>query len=170
MSCLVGPFLVSSYVRTGLFFFFFSLCFLSPCYILFFLSLSVFLILFFFGHRRTYCYAGMLQGRLTPSSSSVSRRWRGITVTSSISHIKATSEGISPGLRGRAIVMSDHTPRCIALVLFICSNTVEITSDISVVTVIEGCRVCDAGHNTDQFRRLAVLMSSHLNNLFDGIQ
>lgn len=34
---------------------------------------------------------------LTPSSSRVSSRWRGITVTSSISQINATSAGVRPG-------------------------------------------------------------------------
>ena len=33
-----------------------------------------------------------------------SRRWRGTTVTSSISARKATSEGVRPGFRGAAMV------------------------------------------------------------------
>jgi hypothetical protein len=40
---------------------------------------------------------------LTPSNSSESRRWRGMTVTSSISQRKPTSLGVRPGGRGRAI-------------------------------------------------------------------
>lgn len=46
----------------------------------------------------------VLTGELvTPSSSSESRRWRGITVTISISHRKATSAGVRPGFSGNAM-------------------------------------------------------------------
>jgi len=48
-------------------------------------------------------------GRLTPSSSRPSRRWRGITVTSSISQRKATSVGMRPGLRGKAMLSIDRS-------------------------------------------------------------
>jgi len=47
---------------------------------------------------------GVQVGRLTPSSSRDSRRWRGITFTSSISQRNATSVGRRPGRRGSAIV------------------------------------------------------------------
>ena len=45
------------------------------------------------------------EGRLllTPSSCSPSSRWRGITVTSSISQRKAVSGGVRPEGRGSAI-------------------------------------------------------------------
>jgi len=45
------------------------------------------------------------RGQLTPSKSSPSSRWRGITVTSSISQRKATSGGVNPGGSGNAIVL-----------------------------------------------------------------
>lgn len=41
---------------------------------------------------------------LTERSSMLSRRWRGTTVTSSISHRKAASEGTRPRGRGKAMV------------------------------------------------------------------
>lgn len=45
-----------------------------------------------------------LWAQLTPSSSSPSSRWRGITVTISISHRNAVSGGVNPGGSGNAIV------------------------------------------------------------------
>ena len=50
--------------------------------------------------RRTSYYMFVL----TPKSSRASRRWRGITVTCSISQRKPTSLGVSPGGRGRAML------------------------------------------------------------------
>lgn len=47
---------------------------------------------------------GLGRFSLTPSSSSPSSLWRGITVTSSISQRKPTSLGVRPGGSGRAIV------------------------------------------------------------------
>lgn len=44
---------------------------------------------------------------LTPSNSIASRRWRGITVTSSISQMNATSAGLRPGAKGRAMVVGE---------------------------------------------------------------
>ena len=41
--------------------------------------------------------------RRTPSSSRPSSLWRGMMVTSSISHKKATSEGVRPDGRGSAM-------------------------------------------------------------------
>lgn len=41
---------------------------------------------------------------LTPRRSRLSSRWRGITVTISISQRKATSIGVKPGCRGNAMV------------------------------------------------------------------
>lgn len=46
---------------------------------------------------------GFWWGIHTPRSSSPSSLWRGITVTSSISHRKAISGGVSPGGRGSAM-------------------------------------------------------------------
>lgn len=43
---------------------------------------------------------------LTPKSSRASRRWRGMTVTCSISARKPTSLGVSPAGRGRAMAVS----------------------------------------------------------------
>jgi hypothetical protein len=40
----------------------------------------------------------------TPNNSSPSSLWRGITVTSSISHRNAISGGVSPGGRGNAML------------------------------------------------------------------
>ena len=48
-----------------------------------------------------WCWVGA--GRLTPSKSRRSRRWRGSTVTSSISQRKAISVGRRPGGCGKAI-------------------------------------------------------------------
>lgn len=48
-----------------------------------------------------WCWVGA--GRLTPSKSRRSRRWRGSTVTSSISHRKAISVGRRPGGCGKAM-------------------------------------------------------------------
>lgn len=45
-----------------------------------------------------------LWAQLTPSSWSPSSRWRGITVTISISHKNAVSGGVKPGGNGKAIV------------------------------------------------------------------
>lgn len=45
-----------------------------------------------------------LWAQLTASSSSPSSRWRGITVTISISHRKAVSGGVKPGGSGKAIM------------------------------------------------------------------
>ena len=42
---------------------------------------------------------------LTPRSSSASSRWRGTTVTSSISHRNATSGGVRPGDIKRSILI-----------------------------------------------------------------
>ena len=50
----------------------------------------------------------LLWARLTPSSWSPSSRWRGITVTSSISHRNAVSGGVKPGGNGRAIVQRNN--------------------------------------------------------------
>ena len=50
-----------------------------------------------------------LWAQLTPSSSSPSSRWRGITVTISISHRNAVSGGVKPGGSGKAIVLK--TPK-----------------------------------------------------------
>lgn len=41
---------------------------------------------------------------LTPSSSSLSSRWRGMMVTISISHRKATSGGVRPDGSGSAMI------------------------------------------------------------------
>jgi hypothetical protein len=46
------------------------------------------------------------RGRRTPSSSRPSRRWRGMIETSSISHMKAISGGVSPGGSGSAMAAS----------------------------------------------------------------
>lgn len=54
-----------------------------------------------------YCVTvkgGVLGGARTPRSSSRSSLWRGMTVTSSISHKNAISGGVSPGGRGNAMV------------------------------------------------------------------
>ena len=48
--------------------------------------------------------AGKEQGALTPSSSRLSRRWRGTIVTSSISQMKAISAGSRPVLCGNAML------------------------------------------------------------------
>lgn len=52
---------------------------------------------------RLTCVGGV-RGVHTPSSSRPSSLWRGMTVTSSISHRNAISGGVSPGGRGNAIV------------------------------------------------------------------
>jgi hypothetical protein len=58
---------------------------------------------------------GCWRGRHTPSSSSRSSRWRGITVTSSISHRNAISGGVSPGGRGNAMIATrdDVISKCL---------------------------------------------------------
>ena len=45
------------------------------------------------------------RAQLTPSRLRPSSRWRGITVTISISHKKAVSAGVKPGGRGNAIMI-----------------------------------------------------------------
>lgn len=45
-------------------------------------------------------------GARTPSNSSPSSLWRGMTLTSSISQRKAVSAGVSPGGRGNAMFMT----------------------------------------------------------------
>lgn len=50
--------------------------------------------------------------QLTERSSMLSSRWRGTTVTSSISHKNATSEGIKPGGRGKAMLGVCGVGRC----------------------------------------------------------
>jgi hypothetical protein len=53
--------------------------------------------------KLTYALQDLQRHRLTPNRSSLSSRWRGMTVTISISQRKATSEGVKPGGSGRAI-------------------------------------------------------------------
>lgn len=49
---------------------------------------------------RSNCACSAQTGRLTPNNSRPARRWRGITVTDSISQRKATSEALRPALNG----------------------------------------------------------------------
>jgi hypothetical protein len=58
--------------------------------------------------RKPCCHSGMHTH--TPRSSNASSRWRGMTVTSSISHMKAISGGVRPGGRGKAMTT---TRQCI---------------------------------------------------------
>jgi hypothetical protein len=53
---------------------------------------------------QAHVVVGFWRGVHTPRSSSPSSLWRGMTVTSSISHKKAISGGVSPGGRGNAMV------------------------------------------------------------------
>lgn len=54
-----------------------------------------------FSHAFEWRGAG---GAHTPRSSRLSSLWRGMTVTSSISHRNAISGGVSPGGRGNAMI------------------------------------------------------------------
>ena len=50
---------------------------------------------------------GWRRAQLTPSRLSPSSRWRGMTVTISISQRKAVSKGVRPGGRSKAMVEQD---------------------------------------------------------------
>lgn len=59
------------------------------------------------GRFVVYVELGWRRAQLTPSRLSPSSRWRGMTVTISISQRKAVSEGVRPGGSSKAMVEQD---------------------------------------------------------------
>jgi hypothetical protein len=90
----------------------------------------------------TIYLVGFWWGIHTPRSSSPSNLWRGMTVTSSISHRKAISGGVSPGGRGNAMLVTrDRGVKCSILKVWS-----ELTRTRHVALTV--CKLASQGPST----------------------